>query len=218
MKVQILQHTKETTPGLTIDWLKSRKLPWAQTCFHLGDSVPSINDFDLLIVCGGGMGAYEDKAYPWMQKEKDLIRKSIEIGKSVVGLCLGSQLIASSLGAEVKKHVGWEVGWHDVEIKDFGKLKAFQFHQDTFDVPAQAELFATNSFCKNQGFKIGKNVFGVQFHPEATAKWIKELAKDPDFPVGDHVQPARKMLADANYISSQQNWFFAELDRLAIKK
>lgn len=222
MKVHILQHTDETTPGLTLDWLRERKQSFGLTRFFLGESLPKIDDFDFLVICGGGMGAYEEKKYEWLKAEKELIKNSIENEKVVVGLCLGAQLIASSLGAEVKKHEGWEIGWHDVEIKNSvnaqtEKLKVFQYHQDTFSLPPRAELFATNEFCKNQGFTIGEKVIGVQFHPEASAEWVKELAEDPDFPSGEMVQRPIEMISDTRFMPQQKQWYFDQLDRLAEK-
>jgi GMP synthase-like glutamine amidotransferase len=217
MKVHILQHTDETSSGLTMDWLSSRKIDWKQTRFFLNESLPQTEDFDFLVVCGGAMGAYEEDKFPWLKQEKAFIKKSIEQGKSVVGLCLGSQLIANALGAEVKKHSDWEIGWHDVEIKNFGALTAFQYHQDTFQLPARAERIATNAFCTNQGFKIGERILGVQFHPEATREWIAHCANDNELPTTGNVQTTEEILSRISNMTRQQEWFFNQLDEIKKK-
>ncbi len=212
MKVHILQHTDETDSGLTMDWLNSRNLEWTQTRFFLDETLPRIEDVDFLVVCGGAMGAYEDDRFLWMKQEKAFIKKCAELDKSVVGLCLGAQLIASSLGAAVKKHTNWEIGWHDVEIKNFGRLTAFQYHQDTFALPPRADRIATNTFCENQGFVIGEKILGVQFHPEATAEWITYCANDPELPITGNVQTTEEMINQISNVEKQRDWFFKQLD------
>jgi GMP synthase-like glutamine amidotransferase len=81
MKVHILQHTDETSSGLTMDWLKSRDLDWNQTRFFLNESLPAIEAFDMLVVCGGAMGAYDENKFPWLREEKAFIKKCVEQNK-----------------------------------------------------------------------------------------------------------------------------------------
>jgi GMP synthase-like glutamine amidotransferase len=215
MKVHILQHTNETTSGLTIDWLKSRNIEWKQTRFYLDEELPRTEDVDFLVICGGAMGAYDEAKHPWLTSEKAFIKKCVDQEKTIVGLCLGSQLIANSLGAKVKKHSGWEIGWHEVEIKNFGSLTTFQYHQDTFQLPSRAVRIATNAFCENQGFMIGEKIIGVQFHPEATEEWIAYCADDPELPTSGNVQTTKEMLSKLSNVAKQREWYFSELDRLA---
>jgi GMP synthase-like glutamine amidotransferase len=119
--------------------------------------------------------------------------------------------------SKINKHSAWEIGWHDVEIKNFGSLTAFQYHQDTFQLPPRAERIATNRFCENQGYKIGERILGVQFHPEATAEWIAYCANDPELPTTGNVQSTEEMLSQLAKVTTQRDWYFNQLDEIKSK-
>ncbi len=144
--------------------------------------------FDMLVVMGGPASLYDK--YPWLERETGVIKKAVEKEAPVLGVCLGAQLIAAALGAEVMPCGGKEIGWYEVEPTPAGmadpllsRLGAgqtvFQWHGDTFALPAGAELLASSSLCPHQAFRFGRNVYALQFHLEVTAPMISEWLSVP---------------------------------------
>lgn len=138
---------------------------------------PTLDNADGLVVLGGPMGVYEGDQYPHIATEIRLIQQAVEKKIPVLGICLGSQLIAKALGAEVRKNSEKEIGWYDLSISEAGKQdrlfkhfhpteKVFQWHGDTFDIPPGAVHLASSSACANQAFRYGDHVYGLQFHLE----------------------------------------------------
>lgn len=157
----------------------------------------NINNFMGLVVLGGDQSVYEEDKFSYLSIEKKIITKFIEKDKPVLGICLGSQLIASVLGAKVYRgDKGEEIGWYDVYITDMAKLdsvfsnyypsiKVFQWHGDTFDLPKDTLLLATSENYPNQAFRYKSNVYALQFHIEVEKDdielWLsrsKKLSED----------------------------------------
>ncbi|AXI03240.1 type 1 glutamine amidotransferase [Aquirhabdus parva] len=184
LRVHYFQHIKDEGLGSPAVWLEKHHAQVTATSFfklEKGESeiiLPAVDDVDLLIVMGGEMSVNDEDLYPWLIAEKKWIRRYIDQGKPVVGLCLGAQLIASSLGAVVKKNSVKEIGWWPVwgladnRVEDHFKfpkeLRPLSWHEDTFDLPDQAILLAESAACAHQAFQYGRNVLGFQFHPEST--------------------------------------------------
>lgn len=133
--------------------------------------------YDGLVVLGGPMGVYEADRYPHLRHEMDCIREAVESGKPVLGICLGAQLTAAALGAEVTRHQEREIGWYDLSPTSEGRAdpvlremgaaaRVFQWHGDTFGIPPGAVRLAGSAVCENQAFRYGDNVYGFQFHLE----------------------------------------------------
>lgn len=141
-------------------------------------------DFDAVVVLGGSMGVYQTDLFPYLNDEMALIRQCVAADHPMLGICLGSQLTAGALGQKVYKGTnGREVGFMDIELTDAAantpmrhfhksKTKVFQWHGDTFDLPADAKLLASSPQYQNQAFQIGKNIFATQFHPEVNNNGI----------------------------------------------
>ncbi len=155
------------------------------------DAEPNLEGYDGLIVLGGPMNVDEVEAYPNLRTEVHLIKQAIDNEMPVLGVCLGSQLLAKALGAKVKKNPEKEIGWYDVSptsegnqdplISNFMQTeKIFQWHGDTFDLPEGAELLASSPLCKHQAFKYGGRVYGFQFHLEVDRPMIERWLKVPD--------------------------------------
>jgi len=139
--------------------------------------------FDILVILGGPMGVYEEEKYPFLKYEKELIEQFYRSGKKVLGVCLGAQLIANTFGANVYKgKFGKEIGWDFIYPQDHleiiyqNEIEVFHWHGDTFDLPECAMRMASSVKYRNQAFRIGNQVVGLQFHleitPEDLEKWI----------------------------------------------
>lgn len=141
---------------------------------------------DLLVVLGGPIGVYEDKAYPFLKTELDLIRSRLAEQRPTLGICLGAQLIAAATGASVHPGTqGKEIGWGPIHAgrdaalyPEFaplltGGLRVLHWHGDTFDLPAGSHHLAGTSPYPNQAFAIGRQALGLQFHPEVTAAGLE---------------------------------------------
>ena len=130
------------------------------------------------MVFGGAMHPDQDAEHPWLADEAAFIREAVDREVPLLGVCLGSQLIARAVGARVGKAATAEVGWHVVHVTDAGRddpvvgvlperLDAFQWHYYGFELPDGAELLADNDAAR-QAYRLGERTWGVQFHPEVT--------------------------------------------------
>src|SRR5690606_28697951 len=174
---------------------------------HIGEDLPTCTDFDALIVMGGPMNVDEHARHPWLAGEKALIRAAINAGRPVLGICLGAQLIAASLGAPVTRNAETEIGWFDVELEPAGRASplfagfpprfaAFHWHGDTFAIPAGAQRLMRSEACSHQGFALGARVVGLQFHLEVTAANARAMYAAERPPPARYVQDADAVLAD----------------------
>lgn len=184
--IAIFQHVSYEGPGLIQDWLDENKLKYHMVQLYNNDKLPDLHELDGLIIMGGEMNVYEEKIHPWLKTEKEFIRKLIANGKKVFGVCLGAQMIASALGATIRRNPALEIGWYPVMIDTaqlpavfkgvFPKqLKTFHWHGDMFEVPGGTVPFAFSEACSNQGFLLGNQVLGLQFHMEMKPSGIEDL-------------------------------------------
>ena len=211
LRIAILTHSAGTRPDALVDWAFDRGHAPNVCALYKGDSCPSVDEFDLLVSTGGPMNCMEDERFPFLAEEVKLIERAIVAGKGVLGLCLGGQLIARAAGAQVKKHEHWEVGWHKVRLDDQllgkGEIMAFQWHQDTYELPAGARRIASNPITSEQGFRLSNRVIGLQFHPEATAQWIRECLEDKPYPSGPYVQNQEEIVQGLIHQPAMNYWF-----------
>jgi GMP synthase-like glutamine amidotransferase len=140
---------------------------------------PDIENIDWLIIMGGPMSANDETEHSYLITEKVFIKRVIDAGKTVLGICLGAQLIASALGAAVKQNSVSEFGWHTISpsadikhtvLADIFNQDSLLFHShsETFDIPNKAIKIASSEACENQGFIYDNRVIALQFHPEIT--------------------------------------------------
>lgn len=189
MHVHWLQHAEHEDLGCIAPWLAARNAQVSMTRLQRGELPLTQPDFDALIVMGGPMNIYEHAAHPWLVAEKQLIRSAIDAGKKVLGICLGSQLIAEVLDGPVTRNAHSEIGWFDVALNPAGRahplfdewperFEAFHWHGDTFAIPPGAQHLMSSEACANQGFVYRERVLGLQFHLEVTAadarRWFAE--------------------------------------------
>jgi GMP synthase (glutamine-hydrolysing) len=140
---------------------------------------------DLFVILGGPIGAYEEDKYPFLETELALIARRLDSGRPILGLCLGAQLMARAMGAEVRPGPAKEIGWGPLTLTGAGKAgplrhlgsePVMHWHGDMFDLPPGAECLASTEICPNQAFSRGPAVFGCQFHPEVAVngfeRWL----------------------------------------------
>jgi GMP synthase-like glutamine amidotransferase len=176
MQVHSLEHAPSEGAGRIADWAHSRGHSFAATRLDLGEPLPSADDFDLLVIMGGGMNIYEHRDYPWLVEEKRLIARAAAREKAMLGVCLGAQLIADVLGGKVVQNPYKEIGWFPVRFIDRQppfdgfpeNCTVFHWHGDTFELPSRARRVAESEACPNQAFTFGDRIAGLQFHIELT--------------------------------------------------
>jgi GMP synthase (glutamine-hydrolysing) len=133
---------------------------------------------DLVVVLGGPIGVYEQDRYPFLGDELRALGRRLREGRPTLGICLGAQLMAAALGARVYPGPQKEIGLSGIELTDAGKVSCLapfagqpvlHWHGDTFDLPEHALRLASTAVYENQAFSLGRNVLGLQFHPEVDA-------------------------------------------------
>jgi GMP synthase-like glutamine amidotransferase len=189
MRIHFIQHVFFEHPGYLLNWAKQHNHSVNITYIYESTALPAIDEFDLLIIMGGPMGAYEEHKYDWLKTEKQFIKNAISAGKKVLGICLGCQVIADVLGSKVYPHTQKEIGWWPVkkvaENKNHPLLKnlpdefiTFQWHGDTFDLPDEAIQLFYSSACEQQGFLYKNNVTGLQFHSEVQDDLLNDMTEN----------------------------------------
>lgn len=184
----------------------------------------NFNAPDLLILMGGPMGVYERDAHPWIDCEIDRLASRISLGLPTLGVCLGAQMIAAAMAAEVHAGPVKEVGFGPVTLHDtaadsplrhIADVPMLHWHGDTFPLPAGAELLASTDAYRNQAFRRGPEILALQFHAEMGQdprfeQWldgsddyvaqagltIAELRAQHDRHGGDAVTAGRAMIAE----------------------
>lgn len=155
------------------------------------DLDPKLEGFDALVVLGGPMHVCETREHPHLLKEMKLIEAAIQKDLPVLGICLGAQLIAKTLGAQVQINQEREIGWQSLSLSEGGREdpilqhfkegeKVFQWHRDTFDIPQNAVHLASSPICQNQGFRYGNKVYAFQFHLEVDEAIIERWLQIPE--------------------------------------
>jgi len=185
--VSIIQHHPVEGLGTIAEALKRAFIKPQYICTFEGQPVPKeISDAGGLIVMGGPQTVYEEDKFPFLRGEIRLIEDALKHTKPVLGVCLGSQLLAATLGASVYPVRQKEIGWHRVTLSPSAttdtmftgeprSLTAFHWHGDIFDLPRGATLLASSARTANQAFRYGKNAYGLLFHMEVTLPQISTM-------------------------------------------
>jgi GMP synthase (glutamine-hydrolysing) len=185
VNVLVFAHGPLVTPGWLGDALAEVGAEYTLVDLSRGDPLPS-GSWDKVVVLGGHMGAYETAEYPWLVSEKAFLKELLESETPVLGVCLGSQLIADVIGGRAYRGTGTEVGFVQLQHTEAGKSDAtvsaldgavVAWHQDTFDLPPGAEVLAfTDDY--PHAYRYG-SALGVQAHPELTpAMWASWIAQE----------------------------------------
>ena len=152
---------------------------------------PALDKYAALIVLGGPMNADQIDTYPNLRTEVDILREALDRDMSVLGICLGAQLLAKALGGQVTRNDRREIGWYDVELTDAGaedpvlstfarRQTVFQWHEDGIELPAGSSVhLASSPASPVQAFRHGEHAYGFQFHLEADASLIDRWLRVP---------------------------------------
>ncbi|AEA46720.1 type 1 glutamine amidotransferase [Archaeoglobus veneficus] len=183
MKVVAIKHVPNEPMGLIEDILKEKGIEYEYVRVYETNELPEVKATHIVIM-GGPMGVYEEKEYPFLSQEKEMIRQAFEDNIPILGICLGAQLIASALGKNVYPYKR-EIGWFEVEKANDDelieslpdKMIVFQWHNDTFDLPDNAKLLYAGKDVRNQAFRVG-NAIGLQFHLEVTPEIVRNWVED----------------------------------------
>lgn len=173
--VLVLRHEENCPLGLLGDALEEASVPWVEVSPRHGDAIPPLDGFSALVSLGGAMGAYDELDHPWLADEKRLIAEAHQSGMPMLGICLGAQLFAESLGgaaylADDIPEIGHftptltPAGAADPVLRHFD-APVVAFHQDTWDPPPNATLLARSERF-NHAFRLG-SALAIQAHPEA---------------------------------------------------
>lgn len=192
-EILIIKHIDIEGPGTIGEFLQNTS--WCIRTLDLSKdrlSPQPLENIEAIISLGGPMNVYEEDKYPFLKEEDAFLKMALKEEVPILGICLGAQLLAKALGARVIKTSVPEIGWHKITLTAdgeedalfeglSGELDVFQWHEDTFDIPAGAALLAASDSCQNQAFKWGKNAYGLQFHvevtPEMVESWINTYVK-----------------------------------------
>ncbi len=227
MKIQCIQHVEFEGLGVIDQWITDKNYLLSKTLLYEPHKPVEIDEFNWLIVMGGPMGIYDDEDYPWLIDEKKFVEKSIDAGKTVIGICLGAQIIADVLGARVYPNKHKEIGWFPLQLSSEGKklpllrgvpeeFDAFHWHGDTFSLPDGAVHLAKSSACENQAFLYEKNVLALQFHLEATPTSASTIIKNCADELVDrpYIQSKELMLANTGKFDAINKIMFTILTNI----
>jgi GMP synthase-like glutamine amidotransferase len=208
--VAIFRHYHTEGPGYFATYLDAGNVPWQLIRLDAGEPVPADpSAHSGLVFMGGPMSVNDD--LPWIAPALRLIRDAVARDLPVLGHCLGGQLIAKALGAEVTRAPVKEIGWGEVALAEnplaqewfaglAGRFDSFHWHGETFDIPAGATRILSSRWCQNQAFALG-NTLALQCHIEMTGELVRswcasgarEIAASAASP---GVQPAEAIQAD----------------------
>ncbi len=226
MRIHSLEH--EPFEGLAnIEvWANNKGHTISRTLLFNDEELPDIDDLDWLVIMGGSMNIYEEENYPWLREEKNFIAEAIASKKIVLGVCLGSQLIADVLGGRVTRNKYKEIGWFPVtltrEAKNSpvfsnlpGTFTAFHWHGDTFKIPPGAAQIAESEGCANQAFEYGR-VIGLQFHIEYSVDSIDSMFENcgDELVDGRYIQKPNDIVSQIGNVVETQKLLNILLDNI----
>ena len=191
MNILVFQHVVVEHPGSFRELIAANGHFMRQIELDAGETIPPLDEYDVLLVMGGPMDVWEEAKYPWLVAEKAAIRDWVLAGRPFLGMCLGEQLLADALGGEVAPmkaapEVGMSVVRQVVPDPIFASVPqpciCFQWHgAEVAALPPGARLLATSPGCAVQGFAVGHCAYGLQFHLELTDSTAAEWGSLPEY-------------------------------------
>lgn len=214
MRIHFLEH--ETYEGDTnIDlWAQKNNFELNRTFLFKNVSFPSMDEYDLLVVTGSLVHVWEVDKHAWLAPEKDYIKKAVQKGKVILGLCFGAQLLAEALGSRVFVNNHTEIGWHNIQLTSAGldnsifqnlpeEFMSFHWHSAHFSLPPGCSRLAFSRASENQAFVCDSApLIGLQFHPEFTLDLIRRYLGEygEGWPEGPYVEPLKSVMEQTESI------------------
>jgi GMP synthase (glutamine-hydrolysing) len=189
-KIWVMQHHPVENLGSIADALEGAALAWQYVRTFEGQPVPKdMKGAGGLILMGGPQSAYDDKDFPSLKDELRLIESALKDDRPVLGVCLGSQLLAAALGAKVHKGTRREIGWHPVKLTGEAKgdrllqgvpeqFTAFHWHGDIFDLPKDSVALASSEITPIQAFRHRDKAYGFLCHLEVTEGSVRGMVRE----------------------------------------
>lgn len=195
LRALAIVHQADAGPGVFADAVRERG--WELDTWNIADGGPAPSDplgFEAVMVFGGAANVDETDQHPWLAEERALLARMRGAGTPLLGVCLGSQLVAAAAGARVERAAEPEIGWYEVTVTEAGALDpligplaprftAFEWHSYAFPLPPDAVALAGSAACL-QAFRLPGCAWGIQFHAEVTLPaarhWIDDYHNDPD--------------------------------------
>ncbi len=190
--------------------------------------LPDLNEHTGAMIFGGPMSANDDDILPGLSRQLDWIPTALDSNKPFLGICLGAQLLARTLGAQIRPHAQGiaEIGYFPVHPTPTGEaifqdsLNVYHWHQEGFQLPTDAQLLAAGEHFPNQAFRYGQNAYGIQFHPEVTRNimenWLSEAADKLALPGAQSVQEQRN--GHQQFHEPLGDWLDSFLDLLLMER
>jgi GMP synthase (glutamine-hydrolysing) len=213
-RLLVFQHVAVETAGTLDPFLRRSGFRLRYVNFErTPDSDPDPRRYDGLVVLGGSMNVDETDAFPHLNTEIEVLKEALAREMPILGICLGAQLLAAALGAEVHPAPVQEIGWYPLQpaapAGDDALMRhvthgqpVFQWHSHTFALPADAVHLTSTTTCANQAFRHGSTAYGLQFHPEVDremiARWLSVPAWRKELEELQGPDHARQVHADTH--------------------
>ncbi|MFC6290716.1 type 1 glutamine amidotransferase [Levilactobacillus angrenensis] len=213
MRVNVLQQTPDEGPGAIQSWANANR--HELYIYHPAEfgQLPTADQTDMLVILGGPMSPNDE--LPWIKAERQLIQQLLTAHKPIFGVCFGAQQIVKQLGGAVHTAPAKEVGWAPVTRQSTAipgvpaEVTVLHWHEEMFDLPASAQLLFSSAHLRNQGFLLGDNVIGLQFHLEPLPNNVREMVvNDGDYATGSVLgQTPQQILAYPESVETESLTF-----------
>jgi GMP synthase (glutamine-hydrolysing) len=226
-RIHLLLHVPYETPGCIETWIKEKGYIYSITALYAGEIIPDISEIDWLIVMGGPMSVHDTDTISWLSDEKQIIKEAVVQNKIIIGICLGSQIIAEVLGSSIYKNEVKEIGWMPVKknpmkvnsslLCKFNEVETvFHWHGETFDIPHGAVHGFNSEECVNQCFIYHNRIIGLQFHVEVTEDLLESMIVNgiDELVPGRSIQDADMIRKGAHHIKRNNELMFSILDAM----
>ena len=223
-KILVFQHVPYEPLGTLDPLLKAAGFRIRYVNFGRSpESRPTLDKYAALIILGGPMNSDQIDTYPNLITEVEIIREAVSRNMSILGICLGAQLLAKALGGMVSRNETREIGWYDVDLTDDGvadpvlglfanRQQVFQWHEDGISLPPGAVHLARSEASPVQAFRYGEHAYGFQFHLEVNESLISRWLSVPD---NQDMLDAERSSVDSQQIREQTSRSIADLENLS---